>query len=93
MQSVGTAVPAVKMCLTERNRMPLPSSAAMEAPDVTGPMVLFLACVFISANCASNGILTDHTLRNGPPACAHTHPSPCLNHFFFLPPPSLLFSV
>lgn len=93
MQPAGSHIPAAKMCLTERNQMPLPSMVAVKAPPVAGSMILFLACVFVRASRGLSNLPAARAFRSRPLASTHTHPNPCLNYFFFLPPPSLRFSV
>lgn len=93
LQPLGNHVPAAKMCLTERNQMPLSSMAAVEAPDGAGTMVLFLAYVFASVRQGPNGMPAELAWRRKSSGSAHTHPNPCLNYFFFLPPPSPHFSA
>jgi hypothetical protein len=93
MQAVGSHVPAAKMCLTERNRISLPSIASLDAPAVAGAAVLFLACIPVSAGNTSKILLAALAFRRGLPGSSHTHPDACLNHFFSLPPPSLSFSA
>ncbi|HET9087451.1 MAG TPA: hypothetical protein VFN53_08010 [Acidobacteriaceae bacterium] len=91
MQPVGSHIPAARMCLTERNQMSPPSTAAMEVPDAANLMVLFLAFLMVSSGwCGSPGVLA---LRSRPRASADDRLGPDLNYFFFLPPPFLPFSA
>ena len=91
MQPVGSHGPAAQMCLTERNRMSLPTTAAMEVPDAANLMVLFLAFLVVSSGCC--GLPGALALRSRPRASGDDRLGPDLNYFFFLPPPCLPFSA
>ncbi|MHB8303280.1 MAG: hypothetical protein ACYDC6_10660 [Acidobacteriaceae bacterium] len=87
MRPVGSHLPAAKMCLTERNRMSLPSLASVDGPEADGSIVFFLAFLFARVSRRLTGPMAEMLRRSKPLAGTGTRRNPCLNYFFFLPPP------
>jgi hypothetical protein len=84
IQQAGGHVPTAKMWLTDRNQIPVLSNHAM-----ADSMVLFVAFAFASSLFGFGKPEPSLILREQPVQPPGTRIRTCLNHFFFLPPPSL----
>jgi hypothetical protein len=77
---------AIKVCLTERNPMSVPSTHGMDAAAVFLLALAFIATFNSPGN--SEASLTFRVQRDQSDQRADAGILPSLDHFFFLPPPS-----
>ena len=85
LQQTGGHLPAAKMCLTDRNQIPVLSSHTLA--DAMG---LFVALAFASMFFGFGKPETSRRLGEQPERLPGARIRICLTHFFFLPPPNPL---